>query len=191
MKYTDYRSWTIAAKVPQFVTAIATLTVFLFFAACLTVRENPKGPESDRPDEFAQANVLFKEGNYEAAFKENQKLLGEGKASPDMALFNMGLISAYSLNPKKDYLKALDSFRKLMSLHPYSRFAEPAKVWIQVLEEHQKIVDERQKLVEEKRALTRERETLSQDREKLKYTVEKSRQLDIEIEKRRRQTQSR
>jgi predicted dithiol-disulfide oxidoreductase (DUF899 family) len=75
--------------------------------------------------------------------------------------------------------------------YPHSALAEEAKVWIQVLEEHQKITDERHKFLEEKRNLTREREILSQERERLKYTVEKSRQLDIEIEKRRRQSQSR
>ena len=191
MKNAKYRSWTAAAKVLQFLTAVASLTGFLFFAGCATMRESLKDSESDRADQFAQAKVLFKEGNYEAAYKENQKLLSEGKAAPDVALFNMGLVSAYSLNPKKDYPKALDSFKKLLSQHPHSPFAEQAKVWIQVLEEHQKIADERQKLVEEKRTLARERETLSQEREKLKYAVERSRQLDIEIEKRRRQTQSR
>jgi outer membrane protein assembly factor BamD (BamD/ComL family) len=175
----------------QFLTAFATLSAFFFFFGCATMRQNSRDSESDRSDLFAQAKVLFKEGNYEAAMKENQKLLSEGKAPADMALYNMGLISACSLNPKKDYLKALDTFKKLVSQYPHSSLAEEAKVWIQVLEEHQKITDERQKFLEEKRNLTREREILSQEREKLKYTVEKSRQLDIEIEKRRRQTQSR
>ncbi len=58
---------------------------------------------------------------------------------------------------------------------------EPAKTWITVLEEHQKIADE-------KRSLTKEREALVQEKDKLKYTIEKSRQVDIEIEKRRRGT---
>jgi hypothetical protein len=59
--------------------------------------------------------------------------------------------------------------------------SEPAKTWIQVLEEHQK-------MSEEKRLLMRERESLVQEKEKLKYANEKSRQLDVEIEKRRRET---
>ena len=191
MKNTNYRFLRAAVKTHQFLTAFAAVSAFLFFFGCTTVRQNSRAPESDRSDQFAQAKVLFKEGNYEAAMKENQKLLSEGKAPADMALYNMGLIFACSLNPKKDYLKALDTFKKLVSQYPYSSFAEEVKVWIQVLEEHQKIADERQKFLEEKRNLTREREILSQEREKLKYTVEKSRQLDIEIEKRRRQTQSR
>jgi tetratricopeptide (TPR) repeat protein len=175
----------------QFLTAFATLSAFFFFFGCTTMRQNTRDPESDRPDQFVLAKLLFKEGYYEAAMKENQKLLSEGKAPADMALYNMGLISACSLNPKKDYLQALDTFKKLVNQYPHSALAEEAKVWIQVLEEHQKITDERQKFLEEKRNLSREKEILSQEREKLKYTVEKSRQLDIEIEKRRRQSQSR
>ena len=191
MKNTIYRSLRAAVKMRQFLTAFATLSAFFFFFGCTTVRQNTRDPESDRSDQFVLAKLLFKEGYYEAAMKENQKLLSEGKAPGDMALYNIGLISACSLNPKKDYLQALDTFQKLVSQYPHSSFAEEAKVWIQVLEDHQKIADERQKFLEEKRNLTREREILSQEREKLKYTVEKSRQLDIEIEKRRRQTQSR
>jgi tetratricopeptide (TPR) repeat protein len=191
MKNTNYRFLRAAVKMHQFLTAFAAVSAFLFFFGCTTVRQNSRAPESDRSDQFALAKILFKEGNYDAAMKENQKLLSEGKAPADMALYNMGLIFACSLNPKKDYLKALDTFKKLVSQYPYSSFAEEVKVWIQVLEEHQKIADERQKFLEEKLNLTREREILSQEREKLKYTVEKSRQLDIEIEKRRRQTQNR
>jgi outer membrane protein assembly factor BamD (BamD/ComL family) len=180
-----------ALKMPQFLTVFATLSAFLFSFGCATMRQNSRDPESDRSDHFAQAKVLFKEGNYEAALKENQKLLSEGKAPADIALYNMALIFACSLNPKKDYLKALDTFKKLVNQYPDSSFAEEVKVWIQVLEEHQKVADERQKFLVENRNLTREKEILSQEREKLKYTVEKSRQLDIEIEKLRRQTQSR
>ena len=191
MKKTNYRFLRAAVKMHHFLTAFAAVSAFFFFFGCANVRQNSRDPKSDRSDQFALAKVLFKEGNYEAAMKENQQLLSEGKAPGDMALYNIGLISACSLNPKKDYLKAVDTFKKLVSQYPHSSFVEEAKVWIQVLEEHQKIAEERQKFLEEKRNLTREREILSQEREKLKYTVEKSRQLDIEIEKRRRQTQSR
>jgi len=102
----------------------------------------------------------------------------------------MGLISAYSLNPNKDYPKALAFFRKVVKDYPQGALTEQAKVWIQVLDEHQKIVDEKEQLIEEKRAFTRERELLSQEKARLKNMVEKSRQVDIEIEKRRRQTKA-
>ena len=56
---------------------------------------------------------------------------------------------------------------------------EPAKTWIQVLEEYQKLADE-------KRVLMREREALVQEKDKLRFSVERSRQVDVDIEKRRR-----
>jgi outer membrane protein assembly factor BamD (BamD/ComL family) len=186
--------------------AAATLGAVLSLAGCATIQESPKDLESKKkPDQFERAQNLFTQGNYEAALNENQRVLADEEGGHDVALFNMGVISAYSLNPKKDYPRALTSFKTLVNQHPQSPLTKQAEVWIQVLEEHQKIAnekqklaEERQKLVEEKRSLTREkeafsrdREALSQEREKLKYTVEKSRQLDMEIEKRRRQAQSR
>ena len=39
--------------------------------------------------------------------------------------------------------------------------------------------------------MIREREVLAQERKKLKYTEEKSRQLDLDIEKRRRKSLNR
>jgi tetratricopeptide (TPR) repeat protein len=170
----------------------ATLVILFSLAGCNAIQDALKGSEqkAPEPDPMARAKGLFNEGNYEAALKENQKLLAERKTAPDMALFNMGLIYAHSLNPKKDYPTALGYFKTLVTQQSQSPMFEQSKVWIQVLEEHQKIADEKQKLVEEKRVLTREREALAQEREKLKNAVEKSRQLDIEIDKRRRQIQS-
>lgn len=143
---------------------------------------DPLVPEVEkRPTPFEQSTSLFTHGLYEAAYNENQKILQEGRGAPDVALFNMGMISAHSANPKKNYPRALSSFRTLVKDYPQSSMAEPAKTWIQVLEEYQKIA-------EEKRTLSRERESLVQEKDKLKYTVEKSRQVDLEIEKRRRET---
>lgn len=126
---------------------------------------------------------------------ENQAVFDEGKVAPDVALFNMGVISAYSLDPEKDYPRALVSFRTITQDYPQSPLVEQARFWIQVLEEHQKMNADQRQFAEEKRALSREREMLNREKEilfqameKLKYTAAKSHQVDIEIEKRRRQT---
>ncbi len=139
-------------------------------------------PEAKKPTgPFEQSTALFSHGQYEAAYIENQKILQEGRGAPDMALFNMGMISAHSANPKKNYPRALSSFRTLVVEYPQSTMIEPAKTWIQVLEEYQKLADE-------KRVLMREREALVQEKDKLRYSVERSRQVDVDIEKRRRDT---
>lgn len=134
-----------------------------------------------RTEPFEHSRTLFSQGQYEAAYNENQRILQEGRGAPDVATFNMGMIWAHSANPKKNYPHALLSFRTLVKDYPQSQLAEPAKIWIQVLEAYQK-------MAEEKRTLTRERESLVQEKDKLRYTIEKSRQVDVEIEKRRRET---
>jgi hypothetical protein len=139
-------------------------------------------PEGKKPTgPFEQSNALFSHGQYQAAYNENQKILQEGRGAPDVALFNMGMISAHSANPKKNYPRALAAFRTLVVEYPQSPMIEPAKTWIQVLEEYQKLADE-------KRVLMREREALGQEKDKLRFSVERSRQVDVDIEKRRRDT---
>ena len=178
------RRWTSL----QFLQWAALMAAMCCFTGCATLKVEPTAPENNaRQDPFALADTLFIEGHYEAALKENQRLLGEKKAAPDVALFNIGLISASSSNPKRDYPRALNSFKTLTFQYPQSPLTEPARIWIQAIEERQRAVDERQKLLEEKRFLTREREALSEEVEKQKYIAEKSRQVDLEIEKRRRQ----
>jgi hypothetical protein len=129
--------------------------------------------------------------NFETALKQNRAALAERKGAQDLALYNIGVILAHPSNPRRDQTKAVQSFKTLVAEHPRSTYAEQAKAWIQVLEQQQKLADERQKLAEEKRSLTREREMLLQERQKLNYANEKSQQLDMEIEKRRRQSLTR
>jgi hypothetical protein len=168
----------------------AAIAALLALTGCtsLQVQSLAVPEETEKPEPFAHATALFNEGNYEAALKENHGLLAKKQAAPDVALFNIGVIAAYSSNPKKDYPRALHSFKTLVLHYPQSSLIEQAKIWIEVIEEHQRIADEKQKLLEEKRILAREREVLSQERDKLKSIAEKSQQLDLEIERRRRQS---
>jgi hypothetical protein len=132
--------------------------------------------------------------NFDQTLRDNQKVLAEGKGQPDVALYNIGMNWAHSANPKKDYFKALSSFKTLVKDYPSSPRAEPAKLWIQAielnyknLEEGQKLADERRAVVRERDQLMKERDQLAQERNKLNYAIEKSRELDAEIEKRRKQ----
>src|SRR5262245_24370653 len=129
--------------------------------------------------------------NFDQALRDNQKVLADGKGQPDAALYNIGVSWANSANPKKDYFKALNSFKTLVKDYPTSPRAEPAKIWIQAIELNYKNLEEGQKLADEKRAVARERDQLmkerdqlAQERNKLNYAIEKSRELDAEIEMR-------
>jgi hypothetical protein len=162
---------------------LAFLSACLLFIGCTTA-DMTLGPSSD-PSIIVQAP-----SNFEAALKHNQTALFEHKGPADVALYNIGLILSHPSNPKKDQVKAMHSFKMLVTEHPRSRFADQAKAWILVLEQKQKNAEEKHRLLEEKRALSREREMLSQERQKLNYASERSQQLDLEIEKRRRQSLS-
>jgi len=120
-------------------------------------------------ESLLRAQKLLAQGDYEAALKENQKALSlSGNRLPgDEALFNMGLIYAHSGNPKKDYGKSLSFLRKLLKDYPQSPRAERTKIWIEMLQENQK---------------------LSQAVEELNRAIEKSKQVDIEIEEKKRET---
>src|SRR5262245_21175510 len=164
--------------------ALAALVACVAFFACAKVTDTVHGPGSDH------SVIVGTPANFDVALKENQAALNTNKIAPDVALYNIGYLSAHPSNPKKDYPKAIASFQTLVTEHPRSSLVEPSKTWLQVLEQQQRVAEERRKLSEEKRALEREREMLAQERQKLNYASEKSRQLDLEIEKRRRQTLS-
>ncbi len=164
----------------------------LWMGGCGSVGEIVSGSP---PEQVNSIPAVQTPANFEIALKDIQTAQAAGKIRPDMALFNTGVVLAHPSNPKKDYPKALVSFKTVVTDYPKSAWLEQSKSWIQVIEQQQKVIeqqqkvsDERQKITEEKRALARERELLSQERQKQNYTNERSRQLDLEIEKRRRQS---
>lgn len=162
----------------------AMVMAFLFIVSCAKLSEITQGP---RPEQRNHSVVVRPPANFDIALKENQAALTAGTIAPDIGLYNTGFLLAHPSNPRKDYPRAVRSFQALVVEHPRSSLAVPAKAWIQVLEQQHKIADEEHKLSEERRALEKERELLAQERQKLNYAAEKSRQLDLEIEKRRRQ----
>ena len=168
--------------------SVASLLLTALLAGCSTTE--PFWQSTGTPP-----SALITPNNFDQALRESQKALVENKGQQDIALYNIGVISAHTANPKKDYSRALVSFKTLLKDHPNSPRAEPAKIWIHAIEQNQRASEESHKLAEEKRALarerdqlTRERDQLAQERNKLNYAVEKSRQLDAEIEKRRKQS---
>jgi hypothetical protein len=168
----------------SFFRAVAVLS-FLSLSACSSIGEFLQPSGSDPAD---RRRVVQTPANFDIALRENQTALAQGNGNADVALFNIGVILAHPSNSKKDYSRALHSFKTLVKGHPQSPLLDPSKAWIQVLEQQQELAEERQKLAEERRALTRDREALLQERQKLDYVNRKSLQLDLEIEKRRRRS---
>ena len=78
----------------------------------------------------------------------------------------MGLICAHFGNPKKDYGKSIGFFKKLTKDYPQSPFVVQARIWTGILQENEK---------------------LNQTIQKLNQVIEESKQVDIEIEEKKRE----
>jgi len=108
-----------------------------------------------------RSHKLLAQGDYEGSIDENQKVLSlsNPRSPKDEALFNIGLIYAHFGNPKKDFGKSIDFFKRLIKDYPKSPLVEQAKIWVEVLQEN----------------------------EELNQVIQKLKQVDIEIEERKRE----
>jgi tetratricopeptide (TPR) repeat protein len=104
---------------------------------------------------------LLAAGDFEGFISENQRVLSLAypRSSKDEALFNLGLVYAHEGNQKKDFLKSLDFFKRLIRDHPRSPLVEQAKIWVGLLQEY----------------------------ESLNQVIQKLKQVDIEVEERKRE----
>jgi TolA-binding protein len=119
-------------------------------------------------EHLLQARKLLEQRDYDGSIRENHKVLSLAGQNPpaDEALFNLGLIYAHPGNPKKDYGKSIGFFRKLIRDYPQNPLAVQARVWTGVLLENEK---------------------MSQTIQKLNQVIEESKQVDIEIEEKKRE----
>jgi len=161
----------------KFVYFCAAGLIFFFLSSCVTSnkefnsrssqevsRDKLSSPEeSITPacDRLLRSKKLFHLGDYAGSLKESQRILSlPGKHSlKDQALFHMGLIYAYVENPQRDFGKALGSFKKILKDYPKSPLADEAKVWAGMLQENLK----------------------------LSQVIEKSKQVDISVEEKKRE----
>jgi len=104
---------------------------------------------------------LLAVGDFEGFISENQRILSlaHPRSPKDEALFNLGLVYAHEGNPQKDFLKSLDFFKRLIREHPRSPLVEQAKIWVGLLQEH----------------------------DSLTQVIQKLKQVDIEVEERKRE----
>ena len=161
----------------KFVYFCAAGLIFFLFSGCMTSKKEfnqstsqevtpEKGSKQEEGTDTAcerllRSRKLLTQGDYAGSLKESQRVLSlPGKNPPkDQALFQMGLIYAHVNNPQRDFGKALDSFKRVVKDYPKSPLAEEARVWAGVLQEN----------------------------EKLSQVIEKSKQVDISVEEKKRE----
>jgi tetratricopeptide (TPR) repeat protein len=146
-----------------------------------------KGLEAKRKatEYLITAQKLVDQGDYEGSLRENLKVLSLFENNPpgDEALFNIGLIHADYRNPKRDYKKSLDLFRRLVKLFSQSPLVGQAKIWIGVLQENGRLDREIEESNQVMKKSRQENERLSRQIEELNEAIEKAKQVDIEIDK--------
>ena len=119
-------------------------------------------PEEDQAQvAVTRARRLLSQQDFDGAAKENQRAITLARNRPpvDEALFQLGLIAATVANPKRDNKAAMGYFNRVIREYPQSPWVDQAKAWVGVLQANDKLVE----------------------------TLEKSKQVDIEIEEKRRQ----
>ena len=163
--------------------SITGLILLLFLGCTSLERVKINIMEREEGDQYLlHSQKLLYQGDYEGALRECQKVLSllSPRSPNDKALFNMGLIYAHPENPKKDYRKSLDSFKKMAKDYPQSPLVDQAKIWMGVLLENEKLNQTNEKI-------NQRNEKLNQVIEKLNQVIERSKQVDIEIEEKKRE----
>lgn len=151
--------------------------IFFLLSGCMTFKKEfnqstsqevtpekvSKQEDSAKPacEFLLRSKKLWQRGDYAGSLKESQKVLSlPGKNSPkDQALFQLGLIYAHVDNPHKNFPKALVYFQKVIKDYPKSPLVEEARGWAGVLQEN----------------------------EKLSQVIEKTKQVDIAVEEKKRE----
>jgi hypothetical protein len=158
------------------------------------LQREARDAEEKRKEETARAHLLkgqklFAQGDFEGAISENQIIVTffQGKSPMEEALFMLGLIYAHPDNPNKNFSKALDLMKRVVKEYPASVFVQQAKAWIGLLLINEKAVKENDKLTKENDKLLKENEKLTKELEKMSKMLEEYKQVDIEIEGKKRE----
>lgn len=97
-----------------------------------------------------EANDFFTQGNYEASLEKYEKAIEKEPEAADRLLFEMGIIYAHPGNERKDYEKALECFRKIVSDFPDSDYRRDSQMLIfqiqNVIIKDQLIAEQREQL---------------------------------------------
>lgn len=118
----------------------------------------PDGKPAPQPCVRLQdARALIDRGDFDGAVRVYQDALARPGTERGIGelLFELGLLHAHNKNPKKDYRKSQDYFRRLVREYPRSALVEEAKIWIDVLDTMEKSKRVDMQIEKMKKELTR------------------------------------
>ena len=131
-------------------------------------------PQVQSEDSLDQAEDMMNKGNYDDALKVYADVSRRyPRDSPgDRALFDMGILWAYPDNPKRNYEKAVKSFRRLLYYYPRSPLRDDARAWTEALD---RIIDSEDKI-----------KSLEEQIISYKQQINALKEIDIGIEEKKR-----
>ena len=125
---------------------------------------------------------VIEKGEYKSFLAENQRHLAAcgGWMECDVALFNLGFVYAYPQSPYRDFQKARQYLHELHSRYPRSPWTSQGQVLLAFMNEQVSLEETQRRL----RAELRTREATIR---KLQEQLNRSREIDVEIEKKERE----
>jgi outer membrane protein assembly factor BamD (BamD/ComL family) len=145
-----------------------------------------------RLQQAAESLALARQSLSQGQFPEAVRLadqvvaLSSGKPPSDEALFYAAASLAHPANPQRDAATALALFRRVLDGYPQSRWAAAAASWIAILEERESLAAQLRKLRAEQESAAQAARKLRDENEQLHRLIQKLKQVDIEIEEKRR-----
>jgi transglutaminase-like putative cysteine protease len=125
---------------------------------------------------------VIEDGDYRGFLAENQRSLSKcgGWTECDVTLFNLGFVYAFPQSPYRDPQKARQYLRELYRRYPQSPWTSQGQVLLAFMNEQVSLEEAQRRL----RADLRARDASIR---KLQGLLNRSREIDIEIEKRERE----
>jgi hypothetical protein len=153
------------------------LMVSLFLSGCTSMPTSLFGSQSAFPPQ-----KVIENGDFRGFLAENQRnLSGCGNwTGCDVTLFNLGFVHAYPQSPYRDPQKARHYLRELRSRFPQSPWTSQGQVLLALMNEQVSLEETHRRL----RTDLRTRDAVIR---KLQEQLNRSREIDIEIEKKERE----
>jgi len=161
------------------------------------------------------AKMLTAQGDYESSVRLYEETLNRFPRHGDQALLQIGLIYAYPDNPNRNYQKSIQSFQKILLEYPASNVREEAVILASLIQQMQdneeeinrlkikneyeqkarferyrqmnKLQDNVSKSDKKSAVLTKQIKQLKAQIEQYKKQVDKFKEVDLEIEKLKRE----
>jgi hypothetical protein len=151
--------------------------VCLFIAGCASSPLSLPWSQTSLP-----AQKVIENGDYKGFLADNQRTLAQcgGESGCDVTLFNLGFVYAFPSSPYRDPQKARRYLNELHSRYPHSPWTTQGQVLLTFMNEQGKAEEAQRRL----RAELRTRDTTIR---KLREQLERSREIDIAIERKERE----